>query len=100
MNKAFLCHSGVRADHLAGMARCMMRYFFDILSDRLETVDEEGCDLQNDGEMRKEAVRLLAQVVSDEAPYGNPPLLTARVRDMSGRQIYRAVLSIEGQRVQ
>jgi hypothetical protein len=100
MNKTFLSHSGVRADHRIGKMRCAMRYFFDILSDRHETVDEEGCDLQNDGEMQKEAVRLLAQVASDEAPYGNPPLLTARVRDMTGRQIYRAVLSIEGQRVQ
>ena len=77
-----------------------MRYFFDILSDRLETLDEEGCDLQNDIEMQKEAVRLLAEIASDEAPYGNPPVLTARVRDMNGRQIYRAVLSIEAQRLQ
>ena len=77
-----------------------MRYFFDILSAQVETVDEEGCDLQNDAEMQKEAVRLLAQIVSDEAPYGNTPELTARVRDISGRQVYRAVLSIAGQRLQ
>jgi len=77
-----------------------MRYFFDILSDRSETLDEEGCELQGDTEMHKEAVRLLAEIASDEAPYGGPPVLTARVRDTSGRAIYRAVLSIEGQRLQ
>jgi hypothetical protein len=76
-----------------------MRYFFDILSDRLETLDKEGCELESDLQMRQEATRLLAEIVSDEAPYGIARL-TARVRDGNGRQIYRTVLSIEGQRLQ
>jgi hypothetical protein len=76
-----------------------MRYFFDILSDRLETVDEEGCELDSDAQMRVEATRLLADIVAAEAPYGIARL-TARVRDSKGRQVYRTVLSIEGQRLQ
>ena len=76
-----------------------MRYFFDILSDRLETVDEEGCELESDAQMQAEATRLLADIVVAEAPYGIARL-TARVRDGQGRQVYRTVLSIEGQRVQ
>jgi len=76
-----------------------MRYFFDILSDRLETVDEEGVELQSDTQMRQEAARLLAEIVAAEAPYGMARL-TARVRDGNGRQVFRTVLSIEGQRVQ
>lgn len=76
-----------------------MRYFFDILSDRLETVDEEGCELESDAQMRAEATRLLADIVAAEAPYGIARV-TARVRNCQGRQVYRTVLSIEGQRVQ
>jgi len=76
-----------------------MRYFFDILSDRMETVDEEGCELESDAQMRIEATRLLADIVAAEAPYGIARL-TARVRDGKGQQVYRTVLSIEGQRLQ
>ena len=76
-----------------------MRYFFDILSDRLETVDEEGCELESDAQMRIEATRLLADIVAAEALYGIARL-TARVRDSKGQQVYRTVLSIEGQRLQ
>ena len=75
-----------------------MRYFFDILSDRMETLDEEGCELESETQMRQEATRLLAEIVAAEAPYGIARL-TARVRDGSGRQVYRTVLSIEGQRL-
>jgi hypothetical protein len=75
-----------------------MRYFFDIVSDRLETVDAEGCELESDAQMRQEATRLLAEIVAAEAPYGIARL-TARVRDGAGRQVYRTVLSIEGQRL-
>lgn len=61
-----------------------MRYFFGILSDRMETLDEEGCELESGAQMRQEATRLLADIVSAEAPYGIARL-TARVRDGNGR---------------
>lgn len=76
-----------------------MRYFFDILSDRQETVDAEGCELESDAQMWVEATRLLAEIVAAEAPYGIARL-TARVRNGAGHQVYRTVLSIEGQRLQ
>ena len=77
-----------------------MRYFFDVLSDSHEIIDEEGCELQSDAQMQQEATRLLANIALDEAPYGPPPAVMTRVRDMNGRAIYRAVLTIEGQRMQ
>lgn len=77
-----------------------MRYFFDVLSGCHEIIDEEGCDLSSDAQMRQEATRLLAQIASDEAPFGGFPALMTRVRDMSGTAIYRAVLTIEGQTLQ
>jgi len=77
-----------------------MRYFFDILSDSHEIIDEEGCELQSDAQMQQEATKLLANIASDEAPYGRAPTLMTRVRDMNGTAIYRAVLTIEGQRLQ
>ena len=76
-----------------------MRYYFDLICGQNETVDDEGCDL-SEAEMQKQAVRLLAEIASDEAPTGNPPALTARVRDAQGNAIYRAVLHIEGARLQ
>jgi len=74
-----------------------MRYFFDVINftGGQATIDEEGCDLDTESEMRKEAVRLLAQIASDEAPYGSSPILTTLVRDRHG-PVYRAVLTIEG----
>jgi hypothetical protein len=77
-----------------------MRYFFDVLSDSHEFIDEEGCELQSDAQMQLEATRLLAGIASDEALYGGGPPLVTRVRDMNGTAIYRAILTIEGQRLQ
>ena len=78
-----------------------MRYFFDIVSftGGQATIDQEGCDLDTESEMRKEAIRLLAQVASDEAPYGNSPAISTLVRDNNG-PVYRAVLTVEGQTLQ
>ncbi len=77
-----------------------MRYFFDVRSDNHEIVDEEGCELQCDAQMQQEATRLLAAIAVDEFPTGRVPALTTRVRDINGTAIYRAVLTIEGQRLQ
>lgn len=77
-----------------------MRYFFDVLSDSHEVIDEEGCELWSIAEMQQEATRLLAGIASDEAPYGGAAALMTRVRDMNGIAIYRAVLTIEGQSLQ
>ena len=76
-----------------------MRYFFDIQSGDIATIDQEGCDLPNDWEMRKEALRLLAQIASDEAFMGNSPAVSTLVRDASG-PVYRAALTVEAQRLQ
>jgi len=77
-----------------------MRYYFDVYSGPHETVDEYGCELESEAEMRKEALRLLAGIVADEAPYGSPPVLSTRVRDITGRPVYRAAISVEGQHLQ
>ncbi len=77
-----------------------MRYFFDVLSDNHEIIDEEGSELQSDAQMQLEATRLLAGIASNEALYGGGPPLLTRVRDINGTPIYRAVLTIEGQRLQ
>lgn len=77
-----------------------MRYFFDVLSDNHEVVDEVGCELQSDAQMQQEATRLLAAIASDEFPNGRVPALMTRVRGINGTAIYRAMLTIEGQKLQ
>ncbi|MBV9550465.1 MAG: hypothetical protein JO256_12425 [Alphaproteobacteria bacterium] len=77
-----------------------MRYYFDIQSERLNSVDHEGCELADDQQMRRETARLLAQIAFDELPYAQYPALSARVRDAEGRTVYCAVLRLEGARLQ
>src|SRR3954462_6982446 len=73
-----------------------MRYFFDIRSENLETLDDEGCELASEQLMQDEARRILARIAADEARCSASALLTARVRDAEGRAVYRAVLTLEG----
>jgi len=77
-----------------------MRYFFDIRSDQLETRDEVGIELENEAQAHREARRLLAEIAEDELRVSQCAMLTARVRDQSGQPIYRAVLTLEGARLQ
>jgi hypothetical protein len=73
-----------------------MRYFFDVSSDRLQTRDEEGCELSSESRMRSEARRLPAEIAEDEACFQDRATLTARVRDAAGKAVYQAVLTLEG----
>lgn len=77
-----------------------MRYFFDVSSDRLQTRDEEGCELATESLMQSEARRILAQIAEDEARFYTRATLTARVRDANGTPVYHAVLTLEGQPIQ
>ena len=77
-----------------------MRYFFDVSSDRLQTRDEEGCELASESLMQSEARRILAEIAEDEARFFTRATFTARVRDASGTPVYRAVLTLEGQPLQ
>jgi hypothetical protein len=77
-----------------------MRYFFDVSSDRLQTRDEEGCELANETLMQSEARRILAEIAEDEARFHSHAVFTARVRDAAGTPVYHAVLTLEGQKLQ
>ena len=77
-----------------------MRYFFDIKSDRAETLDEEGCELETEAQMQREARRILAELAEDETRFSPSSVLMTRVRNSQGRPVYRAVLTLEGQALQ
>ena len=77
-----------------------MRYFFDIKGERVETRDEEGVELDNEQQAQREARRLLAEIAEGETRFASSSMLMAKVRDQSGQPIYRAVLTIEGARLQ
>src|SRR3954470_14578066 len=73
-----------------------MRYFFDIKSEKQETLDEEGCELASEQLMQDEARRILARIAGDETRFSASSTLMARVRDAEGRAVYRAILTLEG----
>ncbi len=77
-----------------------MRYYFDIHSERLETTDEEGVELDSEQQMQREARRILAEIAEDECRFQQTSVLMARVRDQAGCPVYRAVLTLDGQRLQ
>ena len=77
-----------------------MRYYIDVDTDKLQTRDEEGCELDNEAQMQCEARRVLAQIAEDETRFSPRSILTARVRDSFGTPVYRVVLTLEGQSLQ
>ena len=77
-----------------------MRYYFDILSERQNSVDEKGCELADEQQMRRETARLLAEIAFDELPYARDPALCARVRDATGRTVYCATLRLDSATLQ
>lgn len=77
-----------------------MRYFFDVKTEKLETLDEEGCELDSEIQMQTEARRILARIAEDETRVCPSSTLMARVRDAQGRAVYSAVLTLEGRPLQ
>ena len=77
-----------------------MRYFFDIQGERSEIRDDEGLELDHEQQAQREARRLLAQIAEDETRFTATSVLMAKVRDQAGRPIYRAMLTLEGARLQ
>jgi hypothetical protein len=77
-----------------------MRYYFDIISERQNSIDEKGCELVDDQQMRRETARLLAEIAFDELPYARDQALSARVRDAGGRTVYCATLRLDSATLQ
>jgi hypothetical protein len=72
----------------------MARYYFDLYNSTGSFSDDEGLDLLNREAVRWEAIRVLPDIARDELPDGDAVNFEVRVRDESGKEIFRAILSL------
>ena len=75
----------------------MQRYFFDFQDGERLSKDEEGSVLDEDPDMRSEAVRALSEMVKDSLPQGEHSRFVVVARDGNGKPAYRAVLEFHGE---
>lgn len=75
----------------------MPRYFMDLHSCDGLTVDEEGQLFDTPERLRREAVRILPDIIRDEMLDGDGAAITLEVRDESGNRVLVASLVISTQ---
>lgn len=75
----------------------MPRYFMDLHSRDGLTVDEEGQLFDTPERLRREAIRILPDIIRDEMLDGDGAAITLEVRDESGNRVLVASLVISTQ---
>lgn len=72
----------------------MTRYFFDIDDGQRHTPDDDGTEMADRAQLRKEAIRALADVTRDELPNSDQRVFSIKVRDGDDRQVFYATLTL------
>ncbi len=72
----------------------MPRYFLDLYNGDGLTVDREGQVFDTRERLRREAIRILPDIVRDEILEGDRTAITVKVRDENGRQVFEASLVV------
>ncbi|OBQ59404.1 DUF6894 family protein [Mesorhizobium erdmanii] len=72
----------------------MPRYYLDLYNGDGLTVDNEGQVFETPERMRREAIRILPDIVRDEIIENDHTAITVKVRDEDGRQIFEASLVV------
>lgn len=72
----------------------MPRYYLDLYNGDGLTVDEEGQVFETRERLRREAIRILPDIVRDEMLEGDRTAITIKVRDESGSRVFEASLVI------
>ncbi|MGN6470484.1 MAG: DUF6894 family protein [Rhizobiaceae bacterium] len=72
----------------------MSRFFFDIDDGDRFVRDEIGHVFEDREAMRLEAIKALPEIARDELPDGNRRRFSVRVRDMEGRYLFQATLTM------
>ena len=72
-----------------------MRYFFDVTDQAGRDLDTEGVWLGTFDAMRAQAKRTLTRIASEEPSSGGQTLLSLRVRDEQGREVYHLSLHLQ-----
>ncbi|GJD50677.1 hypothetical protein OPKNFCMD_3422 [Methylobacterium crusticola] len=77
----------------------MVRFFFDIDDGVLFTRDDDGQPFATMEAAREAAIRVLPAIAADAAADENRRNLVASVRTETGRIVFRARLSLTGERL-
>ncbi len=72
-------------------------FYFDIDDGERVTIDEQGVDCPNRKAVRDYAIGVLPGIASDAFPDGDQHVIVVRVRDGSGRYIFKASLSLSAE---
>jgi hypothetical protein len=70
------------------------RYFFDIDDEDRHTYDESGEELPDLEAARSEAIRVLPDIARDVLPDSDRHVFVCRVRDETGKVVFRVTLSL------
>ena len=73
----------------------MPRYYLDLYHGDGLTVDEEGQVFETRARLRREAMRILPDVLRDEMFDGDRARIMVKVRDESGRPVFEASLTLD-----
>ncbi|MET2825903.1 DUF6894 family protein [Mesorhizobium shangrilense] len=73
----------------------MPRYYLDLYHGDGLTVDEEGQVFETRARLRREAMRILPDVLRDEMFDGDRARIMVKVRDESGRAVFEASLTLD-----
>lgn len=76
----------------------MARYFFDVLVGGRFDRDEIGGDYAGFEQARRQCRSMLPDIARAELIDGDLPIVTCRVRDETGRVVYRGDLTFRGAR--
>ncbi|MFD1982408.1 DUF6894 family protein [Mesorhizobium newzealandense] len=75
-------------------SRNMPRYYLDLYNGDGLTVDREGQVFDTRERLRREAIRILPDIVRDEILEADRTAITVKVRDEDGRQVFEASLVV------
>ncbi|UVK43254.1 hypothetical protein BPNPMPFG_005030 [Mesorhizobium sp. AR07] len=72
----------------------MPRYYLDLYNGDGLTVDDDGQVFETRERLRREAIRILPDIVRDEMIENDRTAITVKVRDETGRHIFEASLVV------
>ena len=72
----------------------MIRYFFDVTSDDVLVLDEEGSELDDSQAARAEAISILSDIAKGLKVHGNSRTFAVTARNTMGEPLFQATLSL------
>ena len=74
----------------------MPRFFIDTSDGATPLIDNEGREFPDSQAARKDALSVLSDIAREEMPDGDERTFSVSIRNISGRAIYSAKLTLKG----